>query len=86
MTSVNQRLPVDIVFHPSWWNAHARITFNEDFFYHPKKRVESERKMEEVLYDRFGDLEYAMTGLTGTSGDSDFRRGKRIPERSRGAS
>jgi len=47
-------LPVDIVFHPSWWNAHAGITFDEDFFYHPKKRVESERQMEAVLYDRFG--------------------------------
>jgi len=47
-------LPVDIVFHPSWWNAHAGMTFDEDFFYHPKKRVESERKMEQVLYDRFG--------------------------------
>ncbi len=47
-------LPVDIVFHPSWWHTHAGITFDEDFFYHPKKRVESERKMEQVLYDRFG--------------------------------
>jgi len=50
----NQRLPVDIVFHPSWWNAHAGIAFDEDFFYHPKKRVESERRMEQVLYERFG--------------------------------
>lgn len=49
-----QRLPIDIVFHPSWWNAHAGMTFDKDFYYHPKKRVESERKMEHVLYDRFG--------------------------------
>ncbi|MFO7616987.1 MAG: hypothetical protein R6V75_07025 [Bacteroidales bacterium] len=48
-------LPVDIVFHPSWWYHHAGITFDEDFFYHPRKRVESERKMEEVLYERFGE-------------------------------
>jgi hypothetical protein len=47
-------LPVDVVFHPSWWYRHAGITFDEDFFYHPAKRVESERKMEQVLYDRFG--------------------------------
>ncbi len=56
---MNQRaeqpiLPVDVVFHPSWWNAHAGIVFDEDFFYHPKKRVESERRMEQTLYDRFG--------------------------------
>jgi len=48
-------LPVDIVFHPSWWNAHAGIVFDEDFFYHPKKRVESERRMEQLLYDHFGN-------------------------------
>lgn len=47
-------LPVDIVFHPSWWNAHGGITFDEDFFYHPTKRVESERHMEGILYERFG--------------------------------
>jgi len=54
MTAANCILPVDIVFHPSWWNAHAGITFDEDFFYHPAKRVESERRMEAVLHDRFG--------------------------------
>lgn len=47
-------LPVEIVLHPSWWHAHAGITFDEDFFYHPAKRVESERRMESVLYERFG--------------------------------
>ena len=47
-------LPVEIVLHPSWWHAHAGIAFDEDFFYHPARRVESERRMEEVLYERFG--------------------------------
>ncbi|MGD0782934.1 MAG: hypothetical protein ABSA30_08765 [Candidatus Aminicenantales bacterium] len=32
------------------------MTFDEDFFYHPARRVESERRMERVLYERFGDL------------------------------
>ena len=50
------RLPVDVVFHPSWWYHHAGISFDQDFFYHPLKRVESERKMEKVLYDRFGEF------------------------------
>jgi hypothetical protein len=52
----NGPLPVDIVFHPSWWHRHAGITFDEDFFYSPAKRVEAERRMERVLYERFGDL------------------------------
>jgi len=47
-------LPVDVVLHPSWWHAHAGITFDKDFFYHAAKRVESERRMEQVLHDRFG--------------------------------
>jgi hypothetical protein len=45
---------VDIVLSPSWWHKHEGITFDEDFFYHPLKRVEVERKMEKVLYDRWG--------------------------------
>ncbi len=50
----NEMLPVDVVLHPSWWHAHAGITFDEDFFYHPAKRVEGERRMEQVLHERFG--------------------------------
>jgi hypothetical protein len=49
-------LPVEVVFHPSWWNKHTGITFDEDFFYHPFKRVESEKRMEKELYDRFGEF------------------------------
>lgn len=47
-------LPVEVVFHPSWWFKHAGIAFDQDFFYHPLKRVESERIMEKVLYNKFG--------------------------------
>jgi len=53
----NDPLPVEIVFHPSWWNRQAGITFDEDFFYHPSRRVEAERRMERILYERFGDLD-----------------------------
>ena len=49
-------LPVEVVFHPSWWHRHAGISFDEDFFYHPLRRVEAERRMEHILYERFGDL------------------------------
>lgn len=49
-------LPVDIVFHPSWWNKNAGISFDESFFYDPSRRVEDEMKMEQVLYERFGSL------------------------------
>jgi hypothetical protein len=52
----SELLPVDIVFHPSWWHKHAGIAFDEDFFYHPLKRVESEQKMEKELFERFGEF------------------------------
>ena len=47
-------LPVDIVLGPSWWHRHEGIVFDEDFFYHPARRVEVERRMEKVLFDRWG--------------------------------
>jgi hypothetical protein len=47
-------LPVEIVFHPSWWYKNTGITFDQDFFYNPLKRVESEKRMEKELFDRFG--------------------------------
>jgi hypothetical protein len=60
-------LPVDIVLHPSWWFENEGITFDEDFFYDPKKRVESERHMEQALFERWGEY--------GLGSDRD----KRIP-------
>jgi len=52
--SNNPILPVDIVLAPAWWYNNEGITFDEDFFYHPAKRVEVERQMEKVLYERWG--------------------------------
>ena len=49
-------LPVQVVFHPSWWNRHYGLTFDEAFFFDPAKRVESERVMRVALHQRFGDL------------------------------
>ncbi|MCX6561311.1 MAG: hypothetical protein NTZ26_12455 [Candidatus Aminicenantes bacterium] len=49
-------LPVEVVFHPSWWHRYAGLSFDPDFYYHPVRRVEDERRMEMVLFERFGDL------------------------------
>jgi hypothetical protein len=46
---------VEVVFHPSWWHKRAGISFDEGFFYHPVRRVEAERRMEQVLFERFGE-------------------------------
>ncbi|MCK5701461.1 MAG: hypothetical protein KAI29_09920, partial [Cyclobacteriaceae bacterium] len=47
-------LPVDIVLAPEWWNKHEGISFDQDFFFHPTRRVADEQKMEKILYDRWG--------------------------------
>jgi hypothetical protein len=56
-------LPVEIVLAPDWWHAHAGIDFDQDFFFHPRRRVEAERKMEQVVYERWGQF--------GQGGDRD---------------
>ncbi len=47
-------LPVDVVLGPAWWHHHEGIAFDEDFFFHPARRVEVERQMEQALYQRWG--------------------------------
>lgn len=47
-------LPADIVLAPAWWHRHEGITFDADFFYHPLRRVEVERRMERALHERWG--------------------------------
>ena len=56
-------LPVEIVLAPDWWHAHAGIDFDPDFFFHPRRRVEAERTMEKVAYERWGHF--------GLGGDRD---------------
>ena len=50
----DELLPAEITLSPGWWNRREGIVFDEDFFYHPVRRVEVERRMEQVLYDRWG--------------------------------
>jgi hypothetical protein len=63
--NLERPLPVDIVLSPSWWYKHTGITFDEDFFYHPIRRVEAEQKMEQVLYEKWGQF-----GLGADRGDT----------------
>lgn len=53
---MNKILPIELIFHPSWWNANLGISFEREFFFDPSCRVESERKMDQYLYERFGDI------------------------------
>ncbi|HUT29742.1 MAG TPA: uroporphyrinogen decarboxylase family protein [Sedimentisphaerales bacterium] len=50
----NPMLPVDVVLAPAWWFHNEGLTFDEEFFYEPVRRVEAERRMEQALYERWG--------------------------------
>jgi hypothetical protein len=50
----DETLPVELVFSPQWWHRQTGITFDRDFFFHPARRVEDERKMEKLLYEKWG--------------------------------
>ena len=58
--SNNVVLPVDVVLAPAWWYHNEGITFGEDFFFNAARRVEVERQMEQILYDRWG--QYGLGG------------------------
>ncbi len=47
-------LPVEVVFHPNWWNRTAGIRFDRDHFFDPDRRVEDEMTMRRVLWEHFG--------------------------------
>ncbi len=52
----NEILPVEIVLSPEWWHKNEGICFDNDFFFHPAKRVESEQLMEKTLYEKWGNF------------------------------
>ena len=47
------QLPVTFVFHPEWWHRNYGISFERDFFYDAKTRVEVDLKMRQILNERF---------------------------------
>ncbi|MDR0582962.1 MAG: hypothetical protein LBG57_01235 [Treponema sp.] len=61
-----EKLPVELVFAPQWWNREIGLSFDRDFFFHPARRVEDERKMERHLWNKWGNY-----GL-GTDHNSDM--------------
>ena len=53
-----QFLPVEIVFHPNWWNKNYELDFTWDFFFNPQTRVAAEQKMSRILHEKFGQFGY----------------------------
>ena len=53
-----QFLPVEIVFHPNWWNKNYGIDFGWNYFFDPDTRVAAEQKMSQILHQKFGRFGY----------------------------
>jgi uroporphyrinogen-III decarboxylase len=49
-------LPVELVFNPHWWNRTAGISFERPFYLDPQTRIENDRLMRRMLYERYGAL------------------------------
>ncbi len=48
------KIPVELIFTPSWWFQHYGITFDEAFYLDQDKRIASDLAMRGALYHRFG--------------------------------
>lgn len=53
-------LPVELVFNPRWWHLNYGISFDMDFFFNADKRIESERLIENTLYERYGEYGFGL--------------------------
>ncbi len=51
-------LPVEIVYHPNWWNKEYGISFDRSYFFDPNRRVNDEMLMRRKLWERFGAFGY----------------------------
>jgi hypothetical protein len=49
-------LACNVTFHPKWWNKHASVRFDEEFFDNPDVRLAADMKMRRVLYEKFGEF------------------------------
>lgn len=47
---------VDITFHPSWWNKHTGVEFDEKFWFNADYRTEADIAMRRKLFEYFGDF------------------------------
>lgn len=50
-------LPVEAVFHSNWWFRNYGMKFSKAYFFDPETRVQSDRLIRQILFDRFPDLD-----------------------------
>jgi len=58
MVESKEFFPVEVVFHPDWWNKRFGMDFGWDYFFDPVVRVKVEQRMGRILYEKFGQFGY----------------------------
>lgn len=48
------KIPVNLIFSPSWWFHHYGVSFEEPFYLDPETRIRNDVLMRKALYERFG--------------------------------
>jgi len=51
-------LPVEIVYHPNWWNHETGMKFDRGHFFDPVRRVNDEMIMKRTMWEHFGKFGY----------------------------
>lgn len=54
MADLQQRIPVEVIFNPNWWNRHSGISFDQSFYFDKGIRIHNDLVMRRVLFERFG--------------------------------
>lgn len=51
-----EHLPLDFDFHESWWYGNCGISFTQEYYFNPDRRVQADQEMRRYLYERYGHL------------------------------
>lgn len=51
-----EHIPLGVGFYPDWWFQGYGISFGREYYFDVDYRVEAQAKMQNALYERFGDL------------------------------
>ncbi len=51
-----QHINLGVGFYPDWWHKNYGLSFGEDYYFDPEKRIKTRMEMDRLLHERFGDV------------------------------
>lgn len=52
--STESSLPIELIFNPNWWHQNYHISFDKSFYFDGEARIENDKLMRRVMFERFG--------------------------------